>query len=533
MRESQLLEQLKKLHDKKGSHHLCPQLPSSGCGEEQLINELPLLTSEQQLRKVAQELKSILESKRAVLSMFALPDCNNDSNVWEHHWGKPFGVMEMGSVTERIMAITSQPSEIAVANRYLMPGPVISVVTNRVPKSEAGTLIVSVKLLYHTSGKEVTTTLHGKQEILQGIKQVTVDKLGRAIFNKVKVMEVSSKHRHQSFCLEFCLEEYSAQGVKRVITSVKSTPFHVQSRPAKRKREAGEEDESSNGKESEADDAGFPNIVACTQKKSGLSKEKKLKRSISSDDLVGCDEDESKDLASAEGNFIDITVLLTLPQKEAAKKLGISESMLCKRFKECTRRKWPYRYLRKIDKIITMLNLHKADGQGMSEEDRDKLTRLHKEREECLRPVKIRITSCDRLPPIVRQFKKSECDEEDIPIHALETLEMLRIFKPQGENESSESSIPDQESSSSSDDENDELDYELSQEDNSSNSDKIKENAGEQMTGALQIDADDQAEDGSESSMQLVFDNQRQVPVISEGEGAATGTAATNGGLLR
>jgi len=105
MRESQLLEQLKKLHDKKGSHHLCPQLPSSGCGEEQLINELPLLTSEQQLRKVAQELKSILESKRAgapfpyspvflpretliwcrsngdlspVLSMFALPDCNNE-----------------------------------------------------------------------------------------------------------------------------------------------------------------------------------------------------------------------------------------------------------------------------------------------------------------------------------------------------------------------------------------------------------------------------------------------------------------------
>jgi hypothetical protein len=36
---------------------------------------------------------------------------------------------------------------------------------------------------------------------------------------------------------------------------------------------------------------------------------------------------------------------LTLPQKEAAAKLGISESMLCKRFKECTRRKWPYRYV--------------------------------------------------------------------------------------------------------------------------------------------------------------------------------------------
>ena len=44
-------------------------------------------------------------------------------------------------------------------------------------------------------------------------------------------------------------------------------------------------------------------------------------------------------------NYIDITDLLTLPQKEAARRLGISESMLCKRFKECTRRKWPYRYV--------------------------------------------------------------------------------------------------------------------------------------------------------------------------------------------
>ncbi len=77
-----------------------------------------------------------------------------------------------------------------------------------------------------------------------------------------------------------------------------------------------------------------------------------------------------------------------------------------------------------------MLNLHKADGEGMSEEDRDKLTRLHKERDECLRPVKIRITSYDRMSPTVRQRDKHD-DEEDIPIDALQTLEMLRIFKPQ------------------------------------------------------------------------------------------------------
>jgi predicted DNA-binding protein (UPF0251 family) len=45
-------------------------------------------------------------------------------------------------------------------------------------------------------------------------------------------------------------------------------------------------------------------------------------------------------------NYVEITDLLSLPQKEAAKRLGISESMLCKRFKESTRRKWPYRSVR-------------------------------------------------------------------------------------------------------------------------------------------------------------------------------------------
>lgn len=51
------------------------------------------------------------------------------------------------------------------------------------------------------------------------------------------------------------------------------------------------------------------------------------------------------DSPSGNCTYVDITDLLVLPQKEAAAKLGISESMLCKRFKECTRRKWPYRYV--------------------------------------------------------------------------------------------------------------------------------------------------------------------------------------------
>ena len=112
--------------------------------------------------------------------------------------------------------------------------------------------------------------------------------------------------------------------------------------------EAGEEDGAANGKEGEVGEMGSPNGAAGGggQKKSP-NKDKKLRRSIEGSGEGGADETtKDSSSASAEGNYIDITDLLTLPQKEAAKKLGISESMLCKRFKECTRRKWPYRYVR-------------------------------------------------------------------------------------------------------------------------------------------------------------------------------------------
>jgi hypothetical protein len=526
-RETQLLDQLK-LQFKTGHHPatLSPQL-SANPHNQDLINELPLLTSEQQSKRVAQELRTILESKKIVLSALMPSLVDNAELAMKEQAPKPMVALPPPlPPTERLMSITSQPAEIAVANRYLMPGPVVTVALNQLPKSETGTLIVSVKLFYHASGKEVTTTIHGKQEILQGIRQVTVDKLGRAIFNKLKIMEVSSKHRHQSFCLEFALEEYSAQGLKRTITNAKSTPFHVQSRPAKRKREPGEEEGAFNGREGEAgSDMGSPNGASaggCGQKKNPNGKDKKLKRSNdggagSAADGSGADDTSGKDsssAASAEGNYIDITDLLTLPQKEAAKKLGISESMLCKRFKECTRRKWPYRYLRKIDKIINMLNLHKADGDGMSEEDRDKLTRLHKEREECLRPVKIRITSYDRLSPVMRNRKTSDCDEEDIPIDALQTLEMLRIFKPQGDGELSECGSAERDGNSSSEDDDDELEDDLLDVDGlkrrkATGTGKLGDEGEEQedQLDELQVDADGD-EDESECSMHLANDDQ-------------------------
>lgn len=93
---------------------------------------------------------------------------------------------------------------------------------------------------------------------------------------------------------------------------------------------------------------------------------------------------------------VDITDLLLLPQKIAAQRLGLSESMLCKRFKEATRRKWPYRNVQKLDKLITALrHAEYADG-GLLVEDRTRLDTLLTERERCLRPVRIRIAQADK-----------------------------------------------------------------------------------------------------------------------------------------
>mmetsp|Transcript_5897 Transcript_5897/g.6425 ORF Transcript_5897/g.6425 Transcript_5897/m.6425 type:complete len:479 (+) Transcript_5897:86-1522(+) len=92
-----------------------------------------------------------------------------------------------------------------------------------------------------------------------------------------------------------------------------------------------------------------------------------------------------------DGTYIDITHLLCLPQKVAASTLGISESMLCKRFKECTRRKWPYRYLKKIEKTINMLQYQQQAGE-ITKDDEKRLQRHLEERAQCLAPVRIRIT---------------------------------------------------------------------------------------------------------------------------------------------
>lgn len=137
---------------------------------------------------------------------------------------------------------------------------------------------------------------------------------------------------------------------------------------------------------------------------------------------------------------IDITSLLRLPQKEAANKLGISESMLCKRFKESTKRKWPFRYLRKIEKTIANLKTLKKGGT-ISRQEQNKLDDLLTQKRECLAPVKIRITNHDRLqmnsfaspnfspPPSPKQYFSEEIESDDEEF-AAETLGLLRSMSP-------------------------------------------------------------------------------------------------------
>jgi len=251
--------------------------------------------------------------------------------------------------------VEEQPTGNVVANKYLEPPLVVRLDDGLLNMAREGRLQVSASLCLTLSDEVLLRTLDNKQDILQGHTQVPVSSEGYATFNKLKIMEVSSKHHHQAFSILLQLQEIfnGANGsttVNPVGEVLKLAPLHVQSRINKRKRS------SFNGH-------GRPS----------------RKRARGESDC----------------NYVDITPLLVLPQKEAATRLGISESMLCKRFKECTRRKWPYRYLRKIDKMIRVLTLNKK-SDSIPREDQEKIQRLKREREECLHPVKIRITGHDK-----------------------------------------------------------------------------------------------------------------------------------------
>jgi len=218
--------------------------------------------------------------------------------------------------------------------------------------AKEATLQVTAGLCGSLNEARIYRTSDGKQNILQGYITLPITPEGYATFNKLKIMDVSSKHHHQPFSIQLQLQEIKKTGsVVDIGDPIKTAPLRVQSRMSKKGTSR----------------SSMFNIKTIQKKKTRID--------------LDC-------------NYIDITPLLVLPQKEAASKLGISESMLCKRFKECTRRKWPYRYLRKIDK---MLQMFKGEYFATGAEDQEKIDRLRKEREECLQPVKIRITGNDKV----------------------------------------------------------------------------------------------------------------------------------------
>jgi len=259
-----------------------------------------------------------------------------------------------------VLKLEEQPLGSVVANKYLDPV-IVSIDERLLGLAREGRLQARASLCLGITEETIGRTVDNKQEILQGHLVAIVGADGKAIFNKLKIMDVSSKHSNQSFSIQIQLEEmkksYTSAEEKIVPLGnpIKSSPLQVKSRMNKRKRSSsGSSSLSSSGN-------GFP--------------KKRIRGEVDS-------------------SYVDITSLLILPQKEAATKLGISESMLCKRFKECTRRKWPYRYLRKIDKMIHVLTLNKK-GDSLSKDELEKVEKLKAEREECLHPVKIRITGHD------------------------------------------------------------------------------------------------------------------------------------------
>jgi len=191
--------------------------------------------------------------------------------------------------------------------------------------------------------------------VLQGQITSLVSPEGRVSFTKLRA---DSTHPVIKFTLQFQLEEKknSLEHISILGTPLKTGQFQIRQGNQKRKRSSASS--------------------ATSLSSSGGGVRKKTR------------------MESSDSTYVDITSLLNVPQKEAANRLGISESMLCKRFKETTKRKWPYRYLRKIDKMVNLLTLNKR-GEAMAPEDLEKMEKLKEERAECLLPVKIRITGYD------------------------------------------------------------------------------------------------------------------------------------------
>jgi len=262
------------------------------------------------------------------------------------------------------LIIEDEPCGNVIANKYIEPPIRVRVSDEYLSLAQEKCLQVTATLYSTLSETVIEMTSDGKQLILQGFTALAINDDGNTVFNKLKIMEVTSKYNYRPFCINLQLQKVKEGTVENIGEPIRTSPLVVQSRLYK-----------SNPKE---------NIIKPIIKK--------------------------RSSHNRDSKYIDITPLLTLPQKQAALKLGISESMLCKRFKENTRRKWPYRHIQKLDKMIRVLS-----SQKIEDDTQDKLQRLQIERDECLQPVSIRITSRDNLDSSETFIKTS--DETPSPSH--------------------------------------------------------------------------------------------------------------------
>lgn len=303
------------------------------------------------------------------------------------------------AANQPVLFIVQQPPDIVIANRYISPPPILEIRANGIEteKGRNRTFIITVSLCYNQLNapvQEISKTIDKKQDILQGIRRLTLSLSNQSpktrqtyvstTFPKLKVTEVTSKHKHQSFCLLFTLEECAPSGECFVLHKLKTSPFQVLSRPSARS--------DTNGTKRKSEDG----LEGSSPPKHKTVKVSAISPSSSSESGVIADAPVTHHAQMESMHLQDITELLTLPQKEAAHRLGISESMLCKRFKESTQRKWPYRYLLKLDKVIKILESQDRDGT-ISDDDKTKLNKLAVERVQCLHPVKIRISPNDAI----------------------------------------------------------------------------------------------------------------------------------------
>jgi hypothetical protein len=91
---------------------------------------------------------------------------------------------------------------------------------------------------------------------------------------------------------------------------------------------------------------------------------------------------------SRQGEVVDVTDMLMLPQSEAAARVGMTVSTFCKRWKDSVKeRKWPYRSVQKLDKEVAALQKRNP----MTNAVELKIARMLKEREALLAPGSIRL----------------------------------------------------------------------------------------------------------------------------------------------